>query len=321
MKKILTILSVIAAGSFVFASCNLNDNPVFNDDDAFVAFDKAAVSCQEDADIINVSVTLASIAGLSSTVSYEAVDATDEAAAKKYNLTAKNGVDFELCDGRGILDFDKENRTLDIKVKIISHLGQYTKDLKFMLRLKDTGDVNASMEDYCIITIVDLDHPLAALLGNYTFSCSAFLFSNAAGSSWDCPIIKDEDDDHVCWFYNVGGINSGWAGWDIAFYGVVDENLETITIPLGQVNQGKEGKSAYKYNGSDILLLTLDAAQQYIYDSGNVTADIIKNDAGAVTGLKFDMDNTSAGEGAYLTTYIDGAGVLASVKGVTAVKY
>lgn len=318
MKKILTILSVIAAGSFVFASCNLNDNPVFDDNDAFVAFDKAAFTCEEDADIIDVTVTLASIAGLSSTVSYEAVDATNEEAAKQYNLTAKAGVDFELVDGKGILNFDKENRTQTIKIQIIPHLGEYTKDLKFMLRLKDTGDVNASMENNCIITITDLDHPLAALLGNYTFSGN----NNGAAGSWDCPIIKDEEDDHVCWFYNIGGLGSSWVGWDICYYGVVDENLETITVPIGQENSGKNGKSKYLYSGTyAILLTTLDASQSYYYTSGNITADIIKDDAGAVTGLKLNLDDTDAGEGAWLFTYIDQTGWIGKVKDVTAVKY
>lgn len=320
MKKILTILSVIAAASFVFASCNLNDNPVFDDNDAFVAFDKAAVTCEETDDIIEVSVTLASIAGLSSTVSYEAVDATDEEAAKQYNLTAKNGEDFELLDGRGILDFDSDNRTQTIKVRILPHIGEYTKDLKFMLRLKDTGDVNASMETTCIITITDLDHPLAALLGNYTFSGKNTI--GGAEGSWDCPIIKDETDDHVCWFFNIGGLSSGWCGWDICYYGVVDEALETITIPVGQENSGQNGSKQYLYQGHPILLTMLDANQEYYYTSGNITAEIVKDGTGAVTGLNFNLDETEAGEGAWIFTVIDVVNSYIGVaKDITAVKY
>ena len=46
MKKIYSVIA-LAAGLVMLASCELNKEPVFNDSDAFVAFNNAAFSCAE----------------------------------------------------------------------------------------------------------------------------------------------------------------------------------------------------------------------------------------------------------------------------------
>ena len=99
MKKIFTYLTIVAVAAFA-ASCNTNNDPVFDDADAFVAFDKAAMTCLETAKEISVPVTLASVAGIATTISYEAVDGT-----------AKSGVNYDLSDGTGTLTFSETGRT------------------------------------------------------------------------------------------------------------------------------------------------------------------------------------------------------------------
>lgn len=300
MKRIITYFSIVALAAFA-ASCNLNDNPVFNDDDAFVAFDSPSASCNETDGEISIPVTLASVQGIATTISYEAVDGS-----------AKAGTNFDLVDGTGTLTFSAENRTQYIKVKIYDpevtytdegerEGGRYTGDLKFTLKFKSTGSVNAGADNSCTITINDLDHPLSAILGDWTFSAVC----RGADASWPCELRKDPDDDHLVWFYDLVYLSrSGWDGWDISYYGIVSEDLTTITIPLGQ-------ESEYTYsNGQHVVLYSVDADFEYIYDSGNVSATIVYDAAGHATGLVFDLDGTSAGEGAGLIAYIPDAGTI-----------
>ncbi|MBQ7709969.1 MAG: hypothetical protein IJT74_08650 [Bacteroidales bacterium] len=300
MKKIFTYISLVALAAFA-ASCDMNKEPVFNDADAFVAFDKAAASCNETDGEISVPVTLASVKGIATTISYEAVDGT-----------AKAGVNYDLADGAGTLTFSADARTQYIKVKIYDPEvvydeegnrvgGRYTGDLKFSLRFKSTGDVNNSADNTCTITIADLDHPLSAILGDWTFSA----ICRGAAASWPCELRKDDSDDHMVWFYDLVYFSrSGWDGWDISYYGIVSEDLTTITIPLGQ-------KSEYKYsNGENVTLYSVDADFNYIYDTGNVSATIVYDANGHATGINFNLDGSPAGEGAGLIAYIPNAGTI-----------
>lgn len=304
MKKIFTYLTLVAVAAFA-ASCNMNKEPVFDDADAFVAFDKASMTCLETAKEISVPVTLASVSGVATTISYEAVDGT-----------AKSGVNFDLVDGAGTLTFSKDARTQYIKVKIYDpeasyseegerEGGAYTGDLKFSLKFKSTGDVNNSADNSCTITISDLDHPLSAILGDWTFE------ANCRGSmaSWPCELKKDANDDHMVWFYDLVYLSrSAWDGWDISYYGNVtmDEKNRpaVITIPLGQ-------ESEYTYsNGNHVTLYSVDADLNYIYDTGNVSATIVYDDADHAIGIVFDLDGSPAGEGAGLIAYIPDAGTI-----------
>ena len=104
MKKVLTYISLFVFGAALFSSCNLNESPKFNDKDAFVAFDKAAVSVKEEGETVVIPVTLASLKGVATTISYEAIDGEGKSGAK-------NGVDYKLADETGTLTFSAEART------------------------------------------------------------------------------------------------------------------------------------------------------------------------------------------------------------------
>jgi hypothetical protein len=313
MKKYILILATLALAA---VSCNKNENPVFNDADAFVAFDKGAVSVSELAGTVKIPVTLVSLAGKETTISYEAVDGT-----------AKAGTNFTLADGAATLTFTKDEPTQIITVNILDPEvvydadgtrtgGKYTGDLKFTLKFKSTGDVNAGRESSCTITIEDVDHPLSAILGDWTFNArKGNSYSAATAVSWANVLRKDETDDHKVWFYNIAYLSAGWAGWDISYYGVVSEDLTTITIPLGQ-------ESEYHYsNGNPVTLYTMDSAFEYIYDSGNIYATIQYDAAGHATGMTFDFDQTDAGTNAGIICYIPSAGTVGSVYGpMTATK-
>lgn len=313
MKKYYIILAAMAIAA---VSCSKNENPVFDDADAFVAFDKSSVTVSETAKTVTIPVTLVSLAGLETTISYEAVDGT-----------AKLNTNYTLADGAATLTFTKDAPTQNIVVNILDpdvvyikdeegkdvrDKGKYTGDLKFTLKFKSTGDVAAGRGSSCTITIEDTDHPLSGILGDWTFSAE-----KPAGTavSWHNVLRKDESDDHKVWFFNIAYLSSGWAGWDISYYGNVSEDLTTITIPLGQ-------ESEYHYsNGNAVTLYSVDADFNYIYDSGNIYATINYDASGNATGLTFDFDQTDAGEKAGIICYIPSAGTVGYVYGpMTATK-
>ena len=224
MKKIFKYFSFVTVAIMALASCqNLNQEPVFDDDDAFVAFDIATKSVSEDGGSISIPVTLASVAGLSSTVSYEFVDGT-----------AALGKNYKPADESGILNFDSGNRTAYINVEILDNPGVFTGDLDFTIKFKSTGSVKEGAENACVVTITDNDHPLSAILGTYTAYPAG---SNAGYTQYDVEITKDPDDLTMVWFYGLAhfavanGANPGIYG-----YVKVDENgvPVSITVPSDQ---------------------------------------------------------------------------------------
>ena len=264
MKKVLTYISLFVFGAALFSSCNLNESPKFNDKDAFVAFDKAAVSVKEEGKTVVIPVTLASLKGVSTSVSYEAVDGT-----------AKNGVDYKLADETGTLTFSAEARTQYITVNIIERDGVFTGDLKFSLKFKSTGDVAEGAENSCTITILDHDHPLSAILGKY--SASAESYYNGP-STWDLEIMKDEKDVTMVWFAGIipyFATSFAYPQYDTRFYGIADLEAGTISIPIGQT-------CAYKYNGTyDISLLGVDFPS--VVKAGNIVLKVNTTDGVVIT--------------------------------------
>lgn len=250
MKRINSIIA-LAAGLAMFASCDINKTPVWSDDNAFAAFDNTAISVKEDAGLVKIPVTIASIDPVEVAVTYAAAD----------TLGAENGVNFKFTNESGVLAFDGEQRTAYIEVEIIDKPGVFTGDLKFSIELTGAGDLNLGSNRTCVVTITDNDHPLAAILGTYT------VVDSVAGESFTMEIRKDASDLKTVWFYNLGNLGS-WAGDDIMYYGTADLTAGTITIPLGQ-------DSEYLYSGSTpVTLAALDAKFESYETSGSYVMTI-----------------------------------------------
>lgn len=246
-----------------FTSCDdMNEMPTFSDGNVFVAFDKASLSINEDKPTLSIPVTLASVKGVSATVTYIIVDGT-----------AKQGVDFTLADPAATLTFDATNRTQNIVINVINNPGVFTGDLSFTIKLAEEGSVKPSAEKSCVVTIKDLDHPLSSILGNYSVSAES-----AFGGTVDFTmnIVKDPNDVTVVWIGNIAGIGDG-AG----FYGVVNEEKTEISVPLGQTsttdNAGTNGDGK-------LYLYGYDAPADAVLKEGNM---IIKIEDGGAT-LRFD---------------------------------
>lgn len=274
MKKIL-IYTALFIGLFSAVSCDKNLPPVFDDANAFVAFDSASFGIDEaiitddgsivpQTEVLRLPVTLGSVKGLTETIKFIVKDGT-----------AKAGVNFKLKTSSGTLSFDAANRTQYIEIEPL-YFDEYTGDLKFTVELQASENVALGLASTCTVTIGDVDHPLADLLGSYAAT-------SGDGTEWIMELYKDENDDHMVWFFDLFG-NPGWSIPTTMFYGNVSEDMSTIVIPFGQTTE-------YKYGGSTpVTLYWLDNDDQ-VGKTGSMTVSILRDaTSGKITGLDFGTE-------------------------------
>lgn len=214
MKKFNYILGALVAGAMTFTSCDLNNSPKFNDADAFVAFTKTTISAEETSGSVEVPVLLTSLAGLEG----KAVIEVDTAS------TAVEGVHY-IIEGETSVAFTKETPTQKLKVKIVDNT-EFTGDVKLVLNITSVEGVNLGKNTACTITIVDDEHPLGYLLGDYKLQSE----SNFGGAVEDIvTLYKDENDINTVW---IGNMVPG--GTSEKVYGIVNEDKTIISIPVDQ---------------------------------------------------------------------------------------
>ena len=297
MKLNIKYLSFLLAGAVALASCDKNEPNVFDDKDAFVAFDAVSVTYAEDYSkdgaTFKIPVTLASVKGLEETVKFEVVTPEQKAAVA--------GVNFELLTTTGVLSFDAENRTQYIEFKTMTD-GEYTGDLEFSVKLLPSETLPVGSESECTVIISDIDHPLTFMLGAY--SATGVHFVKETSLAWTMTIYKDSEDDHKVWIDNIFA-NDGWAAEDTRYYGIVSDDNTTLNIPFGQ-------ESEYKYGGTTPVTLLGLTAEGNGFDTGSVDVKII------VDGANVTLD---FGKEWGFWANIDGAGYIGVVApGITAVK-
>ena len=295
MKLNIKYLSFLLAGAVALASCDKNEPNVFDDKDAFVAFDAVSVTYAEDYSkdgaTFKIPVTLASVKGLEETVKFEVVTPEEKGAVPDVN--------YKLLSTTGVLSFDAEHRTQYIEFETMTD-GEYTGDLKFIVKLLPTETLPVGSESECTVTISDIDHPLTFILGDFTATGTDYW---DGPTTWTMTFYKDAEDDHKVWIDNLFEMES-WAADDTRYYGIVSDDHTTLNIPFGQ-------ESEYKYsNGKPVTLLGFDGASGY--DTGSVDAKII------IDGAKVTIDfGTEWG----FWVWIEDAGNLNIVNpGITAVK-
>lgn len=222
MKRIYTIF-IVAVFALLFAGCkDLNTIPVFEESESFASFPTAKFSINENSGQVVIPVEIASIDLVKTVVSYKIIDGT-----------AKAGVDFTDTNADAVLNFDGTTRSQNIVVNIINRAGEYTGDLDFSIELQSATGLKLSLEKVCNISILDLDHPLASILGEY----DATAVSSYDGTvNWTMTLYKDAKDVTVVWIY---GLTDELLGDAKMFYANVnfDENGAIVgyTVPAGQV--------------------------------------------------------------------------------------
>lgn len=253
MKKIFTYIGIAALATAIISSCGKDNAPaVFDDSNAFVAFNNTSVNIDEDsADTLRIPVTLASVAGLNEKISYVVKDST-----------AKQGVNFTLVDASATITFSEKERVQYIEV-VPKYDGVYTGDLVFTITLNASDNVSLGNSSMCTVKVNDIDHPLTPILGAYTMTATSFFDGPASGTVY---IMKDDDDDHMVWIRGLYFSATGNTRTDFDVYGNVNDDLSQLVVPFGQT-------MVYKQSGQDVYSSGL-TAEGSIVDSGSVTATI-----------------------------------------------
>jgi len=261
MKKIFTYIGIAALATAIISSCGKDNVPaVFDDSNAFVAFNSTSVNIDEDsADTLRIPVTLASVAGLGERISYTVKDST-----------AKQGVNFSLVDASATLTFSDKERVQYIEI-VPKYDGVYTGDLVFTIELNASANVDLGNSSVCTVKVNDVDHPLTPILGTWTFKANSRYNGD---KTFVVTLLKDASDDHMVWFDNLFGLDS-WKGDDMLYYGNVSDDLTTIVIPWGQ-------DSEYLYSGTTPISLYGCDADGYYFTTGN-----------SVLTVTFGADNTT----------------------------
>ena len=249
-----TTIVLAALAAVALASCN-NDQPEFNDKDAFVSFTDTKASVDENKATLEIPVQLSSLKGKEGTVDFEIT--ADKTAP------AVEGTNYTVANASRTLTFTKESNVQNIKLNIVDLAGTFTGDLRLNIKLKNAQGVNLGAESSFDVTIVDLDHPLAFMLG--TFSASGPSQFNGA-ETWTVNIAKDDKDVNKVWITNMV-LGASSAAYPI--YGTVNEEKTEIRIPAYQVMMKSSSYPA-------VLFTILDSEGENIvedYMLGKITTD------------------------------------------------
>lgn len=223
MKIFKLTYGLMAAAVFTLASCNINEAPEFDDADAFLAFSSSTASVSETAGSIEIPVMLASLSGLSASVTVEVDEASTAVEGKDYTIEGNT------------LNFSAGNATQYVKINVADD-DEFTGNRTIVLRLNSTN-VNLGAAKKCTVTIEDNEHPLRFILGTYSANLTSAFSSRGSWAGHEITIERDADDINKVW---IGNLDPYFAQYGFIapdynyFYGIVNEDKTEISIPCGQ---------------------------------------------------------------------------------------
>ena len=209
-KHILAALSLVA----LFASC---DRRVEFQSSKFITLDHYAYSVNETTPEVSIPVHI-----------YNPDQSEVQVTVSVIESTAKTGTDFEVTSpASGILTFGPNDSTQVVKVQIKGQTGTYTGNKSFAIQVASaTEGVTVGNTNVAAVTIIDLDHPLSSILGDYT---ATGLVATAGGQAqWDVTLSANEESISKVNVYNLS-----WC--EETLVGEVSEDMTVITIPFGQM--------------------------------------------------------------------------------------
>lgn len=236
MKRNIILFVAAAVALLSMASCNRKVEYQF---DTYATLYRSTFSVAENAGEVRIPVLLNNKGG------------DTQISVKVVEGSAEEGFDYEVVEPiNGILSFSGDTDSLDIVIKILTpELGQFTGSKDFTVSLSSaTTGVTVGAFSNAVVTIDDVDHPLAPILGEYT--ATGQMASGA--TSWTVKIDKHEDLTKV----NIVGL----ADFGETLVGNINEAMTLITLPFGQI---------YKAAGYDTAFVGW-AAGGYYLPSGNL---------------------------------------------------
>lgn len=248
---------LIAAALLVLAGSSCSRKVEFTDI-PFVYFPSPSLSVYEDAGVVDIPVK--AVSDVAFTLTFETADG--EKVDQASGVTVPNGqrgVDYEIEDNEAaIIRFNAGESEKSIKVSITNFPGVLTGNKDFTIKMVSSGnEVCKGGYSYCKVTIIDNDHPLKTILGEYTAT-------DADGATWTLTLAADPNDWYTTFIDGIVPTFAGnWVGQGLRHYvpATVAENLSKISVNLGY-------KLADQYGGHDVSIWGYDG--QYIYNSGTL---------------------------------------------------
>lgn len=280
--KINKFIYVAVVGA-LFASCQSVETPMFSDKDAFVAFDNASTTIEENANKeIQIPVSLVASKALDASVNFE-IDTTAYAGKN----AAKEGVNYRLKNTSTTLTYTSTGELVGyITVEPIDN-SEYDGDVCFDIRLSSPSGCSLGANYTTSVTIADNDHPLAeaGILGTYNATGeSPFQGYEGVVYNWTCEVQKDADYVNRVWFTQIVPTVSGITFQ--AVMGEVSDDFRTITIKADQSlgSAGENTTLSLTFNGA----ASVDAQVNNGTISINtyVIASIVEQPGYAATGAK-----------------------------------
>lgn len=257
--KVKSLLYTSLAASLLFASCNLNEQPVFDDaTQAFIAFSATSGNVFEAVDgvpdTLKIELYCASVAGITASVQVVPTD-----TAYPESQRAKEGVDFKI-EGDSEIHFDADNRFATIKIVPIDNNVQGGSNKRFDLVLTSPQGCNLGANKRFTVTILDDEDPVNMLIGNYTATAES-AFQGEPTQVWSATIERDFESDDVVYIQPICEF-AGLTGSSITpVAATVDVASNTIHVQLGQ--------TLYSSGETNMLLADLNGNT-----SGNLIADL-----------------------------------------------
>lgn len=198
--KVKSLIYTSLAASLLFASCNLNEQPVFDDaTQAFIAFSATSGNVFEAVDgvpdTLEIELYCASVAGITASVQVVPTD-----TAYPENQRAKEGVDFKI-EGDSEIHFDADNRFATIKIVAIDNNVQGG-NKRFDLVLTSPQGCNLGANKRYAVSILDDEDPVNMLIGSYTATAES-AFQGEPTQVWSATIERDFESEDVIYIQPI----------------------------------------------------------------------------------------------------------------------
>lgn len=260
MKKTIYIFATAALAASMLVSCNRKASFT---EIPFVYFNNASMSVTEDAGVIEIPVM--AMANTDFAVTF----ITEDGKKKDTNTgqmipNGENGKDYSIVDNEaGILRFQPGTEQQVIRVSITDMAGVLTGNKDFTIKLQSAGsEVALGGFSTCKVTIIDNDHPLKDIFGEY-------LATDGEGTSWTMTFAADPYSYTQLFVDGIVPTFAGdYVGQNLRHYVEAPVTIDpvtgefTVSIPCGY-------KLADPYDGHDIMIFGYDGS--YIYNSGYQT--------------------------------------------------
>jgi len=215
INKILLGLAAISA----LASC---DRKADYQRYSFARIDASSYIVNENGGTLTVPVTAYNADGKSGSVTFTVTP-----------MSAKEGVNYTFEPANGVLNFSGKG-SQNITFNIVNQEGVFTGDLNFRIDLTGTSgdlELGSTPTRSSRVTIKDLDHPLAAILGTWVADdLKGYWGDDYAGH--EIVIAADPKDITKVLFTKLDPYLG--AGADNAISGQVNDDKTKITIAQGQ---------------------------------------------------------------------------------------